>query len=190
MSTAPVPLEAVCLTGNWQPWPLEAKQRELGIAAPRSLEDVARSFLAALCPAPLRSLQLDDWRFSSTLVAVATPRCFENLRELRLENGALILKAEHTSKLVQMAPGLKTLSCSVHDGAALQHLLKLPLENLQVLRVTSNDGLEGVLEAPAFNANYLRVLFLSPREPVTPRILAAILRLRNLEELWIAVSCF
>eukprot|EP00741_Cyanophora_paradoxa_P019313 tig00000215_g18642.t1 len=184
LSAAPAPLEEVCFTRRWRHWPREAKQRELGIAAPRPLDDVARSFLAALRPAPLRSLQLEDRTIFSAFVASATPGCFPLLRELRFK-ACIFAAGSAQSRLVEIWPGLKRIACTVQDGDALRELAKLPLEELRV-HVDWMDGLEEALEA--LDADCVRELHLPGRLAVGPRLLASLLRLRNLEELTASVD--
>eukprot|EP00741_Cyanophora_paradoxa_P019248 tig00000215_g18583.t1 len=181
LASAPVPLESVRLSGCWRAWPAAATQRQLGIAAPQSLEDVALDFLTALHPAPVRSLQLDDEELTSAFIVAAEQNCLPRLRELRIES---LLFAEHTAKLVEVWPRLQTVSCSLEDGRALRKLAALPLEDLRLsveLNAQTSAGLERALEAA--NADCVRALRLSGRLSVSPRLLASILRLRNLEEL-------
>eukprot|EP00741_Cyanophora_paradoxa_P019249 tig00000215_g18584.t1 len=183
LASAPVPLESVHLSGSWKNWPATATQRQLGITATLSLEDVALDFLTALHPAPVRSLQLDDEELTSAFIAAAVPGCHPRLRELRLPRRAI--NFEQTAKLVEVWPRLRELSCWLKDGRALRNLAALPLEDLRV-SFDSNVDLEGALEA--LDADCVRKLRIPMPFRASSRLLSSILRLRNLEELWISVD--
>eukprot|EP00741_Cyanophora_paradoxa_P019315 tig00000215_g18644.t1 len=182
LSAAPVPLEDVCLSGDWRGWTVP-REEDVTVELP-PLDDVARSFLAALRPAPLRSLQLDDRGLFSAFVASAAPGCFPLLRELRVER-AFPISAQIVSRLAEVWPSATKISCCVSNGVALRQLSRLPLEELRVA-VDANEGLEGALGA--IDADCVRSLRLGRTNMAGPGVLASIPRLRNLEELWISVD--
>eukprot|EP00741_Cyanophora_paradoxa_P000677 tig00000430_g652.t1 len=124
-------------------WPSVAEQRALGIVAPRTLQDVARSVLAALPSSSISSLH-------------ALP----HLRELALgddRHAGFCLCANETAKLAEIWPLSKKIRCAVRDGSALRELSVLPLEDMRVA-VRSTDGLEEALESLQHKADSVREL--------------------------------
>eukprot|EP00741_Cyanophora_paradoxa_P019317 tig00000215_g18646.t1 len=190
LSVAPARLEDVCFSAHWMGWPWPSRQSKLGIDKPQALDDVVGAFLTALRPAPLRALRLEDFSIFWSFTRVAAMGCLPNLQELSFEQTYLTnVTKETTSKLVKLWSGLKKIACNVKDGEALRVLSQLPLEELRATAY-SCAGVEEALEA--FKTDSVRALHLPSHAgvklPAAPRLLASLLRLRNLEELSIAVD--
>eukprot|EP00741_Cyanophora_paradoxa_P019319 tig00000215_g18648.t1 len=193
LSVAPAPLEDVCFSGDWMVWPRLARQKELGIDNPQPLEHVVSAFLTALRPAPLRALRLEDLSVFWHFIRVAAMGCLPHLQELSFEQTySTNVTKEITSKLVKLWSGLKKIACNVNDGDVLRVLSQLPLEELRVT-AESCAGVEEALEA--FKTDCVRALHLpaplgslQPQHTVSPRLLALIVRLRNLEELTASID--
>eukprot|EP00741_Cyanophora_paradoxa_P019238 tig00000215_g18574.t1 len=194
LAVAPVPLEAATFSKSCGPE--NFNWDAFGAGDSPSLEEVVRTFQTALHPAPLRSLRLDDPDLASTFIDSTIPECLPHLRELQTATQGfdIHLDDERTAKLAENWPRLIKLTCWVYDGAALQSLARLPLEELRVSIVSIYD-LGSLREAlDALNAKSLRSLRISSSEEfdesdlIGHDVLTSILRFQNLEDLKIMVD--
>eukprot|EP00741_Cyanophora_paradoxa_P016074 tig00000042_g15518.t1 len=199
-ATAAAPVKSVRFGSDWHWWLSAGRQRELSPLPVLSLKHVASSFLVALSPASLNSINLPCSNFSEVVASVAKPGCVPALRELRAYHqsdsscdDSEQLSRQSVASVIAAFSELRSLRVKVQDGAALQELAGCAhLEELEVSIKSGDEHAADALAAIAAgpSAAKLRKLHLSAVDtlaPFRPECLASVLRFTSLEALFIPV---